>query len=120
MERERLYLLRLTATVGPLPSTPGAAETEGSPPPVSATLSRGLRAPRMRARCCHRVDGRLAGGPFRGRAADGIGVQKPAIILPGSELIVRVIGEGTMGLPVSGRLASAGSSPAHGRLRLAR
>ena len=29
-ERERVYLLRLTAAVGPLPSTPGAAETESS------------------------------------------------------------------------------------------
>jgi hypothetical protein len=29
-ERERLYLVRLTAAVGPLPSTPGAAETESS------------------------------------------------------------------------------------------
>ena len=29
-ERERAYLVRLTAAVGPLPSTPGAAETENS------------------------------------------------------------------------------------------
>lgn len=29
-ERERLYLVRLTAAVGPLPSTPGATETETS------------------------------------------------------------------------------------------
>ena len=29
-ERERSYLVRLTAAVGPLPSTPGAAETESS------------------------------------------------------------------------------------------
>jgi hypothetical protein len=29
-ERERLYLVRLTAAVGPLPSTPAAAETEAS------------------------------------------------------------------------------------------
>jgi hypothetical protein len=29
-ERERSYLVRLTASVGPLPSTPGAAETENS------------------------------------------------------------------------------------------
>ncbi|HUE78463.1 MAG TPA: hypothetical protein VMN38_02375 [Sphingomicrobium sp.] len=29
-ERERLYLVRLTAAVGPLPSTPGGAETEAS------------------------------------------------------------------------------------------
>ena len=29
-ERERHYLVRLTAAVGPLPSTPGAAETEAS------------------------------------------------------------------------------------------
>ncbi|MGE5563404.1 MAG: DUF6975 family protein [Bacillota bacterium] len=29
-ERERLYLVRLTAAVGPLPSTPGAAQTEAS------------------------------------------------------------------------------------------
>src|SRR5207237_10620316 len=43
-ERERLYVVRLTASVGPLPSTPGAAETEASiqaarhalePPPTS-------------------------------------------------------------------------------------
>src|SRR3982751_181045 len=31
-ERERLYLVRLTAAVGPLPSTPGAAATEASLP----------------------------------------------------------------------------------------
>ena len=29
-ERERLYLVRLTAAVGPIPSTPGAAETEAT------------------------------------------------------------------------------------------
>jgi hypothetical protein len=29
-ERERLYVVRLTSAVGPLPSTPGAAETEAS------------------------------------------------------------------------------------------
>ena len=29
-EQERLYLVRLTSAVGPLPSTPGAAETEAS------------------------------------------------------------------------------------------
>src|SRR6476661_7208993 len=29
-ERERSYLVRLTSAVGPLPSTPGAAETESS------------------------------------------------------------------------------------------
>lgn len=29
-ERERLYLVRLTAAVGPIPSTPGAAQTEAT------------------------------------------------------------------------------------------
>ena len=29
-ERERLYLVKLTAAVGPMPSTPGAAQTEAS------------------------------------------------------------------------------------------
>ena len=29
-ERERLYLVRLTSAIGPLPSTPGAAETEAT------------------------------------------------------------------------------------------
>src|SRR6476661_9611748 len=29
-ERERLYLVRLTSAVGPMPSTPGAAETEST------------------------------------------------------------------------------------------
>src|SRR3954470_1035876 len=29
-ERERLYLVRLTSAIGPLPSTPGAAQSEAS------------------------------------------------------------------------------------------
>ena len=50
-ERERLYLVRLTASVGPLPSTPGAARSSGreTPPPTRARrcqsgASRALRS----------------------------------------------------------------------------
>jgi hypothetical protein len=45
-ERERLYLVRLTASVGPLPSTPGAAETEAAlvrPAPCDRTLAKSER-----------------------------------------------------------------------------
>ena len=68
-ERERLYLVRLTAAVGPLPSTPGAAETEsgaGRPAPRDRDAGQ-VGTPRLRAWRGDCADGRLGGDPRRAR-----------------------------------------------------
>ena len=64
-ERERLYLVRLTSAVGPLPSTPGAAETEASLIAAApcAGNPRFFRAARLRAWRRHRAGRRLVADP---------------------------------------------------------
>lgn len=96
-ERERLYLVRLTAAAGPLPSTPGAAETEGtlvSQRHAIETLARSER----RGCALGAATALMADWPavreVLDRAADRIGMQKPSMTLPTVESIVRVIGDG--------------------------
>src|SRR5262245_39666981 len=100
-ERERLYLVRLTASVGPLPSTPGAAETEATM--VSQRHAIETLAKSERNGCALGAATALMGDwpsvrAVLDRAADRIGMQKPALTLPDPESIVRVIGNGTDGL----------------------
>jgi hypothetical protein len=100
-ERERLYLVRLTAAVGPLPSTPGAAETEAtlvSQRHAIETLAKSER----RGCALGAATALMADWPsvraVLDRAADRIGMQKPAMILPAEDSILRVISEGTDGI----------------------
>jgi hypothetical protein len=100
-ERERLYLVRLTASVGPLPSTPGAAETEATM--VSQRHAIETLAKSERSGCAlGAATALMADWPairaVLDRAADRIGMQKPALTLPDPDSIVRVIGDGTDGL----------------------
>lgn len=100
-ERERLYLVRLTASVGPLPSTPGAAETEATM--VSQRHAIETLAKSERNGCAlGAATALMADWPsvrsILDRAADRIGMQKPSLTLPDPESIVRVIGNGTDGL----------------------
>jgi len=84
-ERERLFLVRLTSAVGPLPSTPGSAETE-------AVLVAQRRAVETLARserfgCSLGAATALAGDwpvirAVLDRAADRVGLEAPASILP--------------------------------------
>jgi len=93
-ERERLYLVRLTAAVGPLPSTPGAAETE-------ATLLAQRHALEILARserngCALGAAAALVSDwwPVRrllDRAAARVGIEAPAPSLPDEASIVSVI-----------------------------
>jgi hypothetical protein len=109
-ERERLYLVRLTAAVGPLPSTPGAAETESS-------LLGGRRALETLAQserqgCALGSATALVGDwwPIRrvlDRAAVRAGVETPAPSLPDEASVVRVIGS-VAGTPSSGRALAFG------------
>jgi hypothetical protein len=100
-ERERLYLVRLTASVGPLPSTPGAAETEAAM--VGQRHAIETLAKSERNGCALGAATALMGDwpavrAVLDRAADRIGMQKPVLTLPDPESIVRVIGDGTDGL----------------------
>jgi len=93
-ERERLYLVRLTAAVGPLPSTPGAAETE-------STLLAQRHALEILAKSERRGSALGAATalvsdwwPIRrllDRAASRVGLEAPAPSLPDEASVVEVI-----------------------------
>lgn len=93
-ERERLYLVRLTASVGPLPSTPGAAETEASLSAARHALE--TLATSERTGCALGAATALVGDwwPIRrllDRAASRAGIDCPAPSLPDEASIVEVI-----------------------------
>jgi len=100
-ERERLYLVRLTAAVGPLPSTPGAAETEATL--VAQRHAIETLAKSERRGCALGAATALMADwasirAVLDRAADRMGIQKPALTLPDDDSIVRVIADGTDGM----------------------
>lgn len=96
-ERERLYLVRLTAAVGPLPSTPGAAQTE-------SVLTQQRHAVETLARserrgCALGATTALVAdwGAIRlilDRAAARMGVEVPPSTLPGRDSINQAIEQG--------------------------
>ena len=93
-ERERLYLVRLTAAVGPLPSTPGAAETEGSL--VAARHALETLGTSEREGCALGAATALIGDwwPIRrllDRAAARAGTEAPAPSLPDEGSVVAII-----------------------------
>ena len=110
-ERERLYLVRLTSAVGPLPSTPGAAESEASL--VAARHALETLAHSERKGCSLGAATALVGDwwPIRrllDRAAARAGLQCPAPSLPDEASVVDVINGSTEG-PASDRALSFGS-----------
>jgi hypothetical protein len=93
-ERERLYLVRLTSAVGPLPSTPGAAETEAGL--VAARHALETLAHSERKGCSLGAATALVGDwwPIRrllDRAAARVGLQCPAPSLPDEASVLEVI-----------------------------
>lgn len=93
-ERERLYLLRLTAAVGPLPSTPGAAETESSL--VAARHALETLAGSERNGCALGAATALIGDwwPLRrvlDRAAARVGIEVPAPSLPDESSMIAIV-----------------------------
>ena len=110
-ERERLYLVRLTAAVGPIPSTPGAAETE-------STLAAQRHALEILAKSERRGSALGAATalvtdwrPVRrllDRAAARAGIEAPAILLPDDESVVAVIDSECV-TPTSERALAFGS-----------
>jgi hypothetical protein len=109
-ERERLYLVRLTAAVGPMPSTPGAAETEASL--VAARHALETLANSERNGCALGAATALIGDwwPIRrllDRAASRIGAEAPAPSLPDEASVIQVIERSTEA-PSSGRALAFG------------
>ena len=100
-ERERLYLVRLTAAVGPLPSTPGAAETEAALVGQRHAIETLAKSERRGCALCA-ATALMADWPsirsVLDRAADRMGMQKPVLSLPDEASIVRVIADGTDGV----------------------
>lgn len=110
-ERERLYVVRLTSAVGPLPSTPGAAETEASL--VASRNALEILAHSERKGCSLGAATALVGDwwPIRrllDRTAARAGLQCPAPSLPDEASIVDVIGLSSEG-PASDRALAFGS-----------
>ena len=110
-DRERLYLVRLTAAVGPMPSTPGAAETE-------ATLLAQRHALEILAKS-ERHGSALGAAtalvsdwrPIRqllDRAATRAGIEAPTILLPDDDSILAVI-DSECDTPASERALAFGS-----------
>jgi len=110
-ERERLYLVRLTAAVGPMPSTPGAAETESGL--VAARHALETLALSERNGCALGSATALVGDwwPIRrlmDRAASRAGIDVPAPSLPDEASIIEVI-ERAAENPASSRALAFGS-----------
>jgi len=109
-ERERLYLVRLTASVGPLPSTPGAAETESALVAARHAIET-LAGSERRGCALGAATALMSDWPairaLLDRAADRVGMQRPVLTLPDQQSVVRVIGDGTDG-PASERALGFG------------
>jgi hypothetical protein len=109
-ERERLFLVRLTSAVGPLPSTPGAAETEASLNSQRNALE--ILAASERRGCALGSAAALVGDwwPIRrllDRAASRAGIDSPAPALPDEASIVIAI-EAASDTPASERALAFG------------
>jgi uncharacterized protein DUF6975 len=97
-ERERLYLVRLTSAVGPLPSTPGAAETEAGL--VAARHALETLAMSEREGCALGAATALVCDwwPVRrllDRAAARAGTEAPAPSLPDESSVVEIVDRAT-------------------------
>ncbi len=109
-ERERLYLVRLTSAVGPLPSTPGAAATEASL--VAARHALETLAMSERNGCALGAATALIGDwwPIRrllDRAAARSGLDCPTPSLPDELSVIDVIEAETIS-PANGRALAFG------------
>lgn len=110
-ERERLYLVRLTAAVGPIPSTPGAAETEATL--VAQRHALEILAKSERRGCALGAATALVSDwwPIRrllDRAATRTGIEFPAPSLPEQASVVAAI-EAECDSPASERALAFGS-----------
>jgi hypothetical protein len=110
-ERERLYLVRLTSAVGPLPSTPGAGETEAGL--LAARHALETLAMSERNGCALGAATALVGDwwPIRrllDRVAARVGVETPAPSLPDEASVIAVVEQASRDMPSERALAFGG------------
>lgn len=110
-ERERLYVVRLTSAVGPLPSTPGAAETESTLLAQRHALE--ILASSERSGCALGAATALVADwePIRrllDRAAARAGLEPPAASLPDETSLTKIV-QVASGTLASGRALAFGS-----------
>ena len=100
LERERLFLVRLTSAIGPIPSTPGAAATESalvSQRRAIETLARSERHGCALGATTALIQDWRQIRAILDRAAERSGMECPAIVLPDDESIAEAIATGTDG-----------------------
>lgn len=101
-ERERLYLVRLTAASGPIPSTPGAAETEAAllaQRHALETLARSEREGCALGAVTALVADWQDLRPLLDKAAARVGIEVPACALPDQASVAAVLGLAATGIP---------------------
>jgi hypothetical protein len=94
-ERERLYLVRLTAASGPIPSTPGAAETEAAllaQRHALETLARSERQGCALGAATALVADWQGLRPLLDKAAARFGIEVPACALPNHDSVAEILG----------------------------
>ena len=110
-ERERLYLVRLTAAVGPLPSTPGSAETEsvlGQQRHAIETLALSERRGCALGATTALVSDWNGVRGVLDRAAERMGVAVPTCSLPDAAGVMAVIHAGIEGVAAERAVAFGG------------
>nr|WP_314444955.1 hypothetical protein [uncultured Sphingomonas sp.] len=96
-ERERLYLVRLTSAVGPVPSTPGAAETEAAllaQRHALETLARSERSGCALGAASALVSDWVALRPLLDKVAVRVGVEVPPCALPNEAVTAQALEAG--------------------------
>ena len=111
LERERLFLVRLTSAIGPIPSTPGAAATESALVAQRRAIETLARSERngcaLGATTALIQDWRQIRA-ILDRAAERSGMECPPSALPDNASVAKAIADGTDG-PASERALAFGA-----------
>lgn len=109
-ERERLYVVRLTSAIGPMPSTPGAAQTEAALQAqrhAIETLAKSERQGCALGAATALVEDWRVMRQLLDRAAGRAGIETPVCTLPDGQSIASAIAAATSG-PASERALAFG------------
>ncbi len=100
-DRERLYLVRLTSAIGPMPSTPGAMQTENAllaQRHAIETLAKSERRGCALGAATALVQDWRSFRPVLDHAANRAGIECPACTLPSDNSLAGAIAAGTDGM----------------------
>lgn len=100
-DRERLYLVRLTSAIGPMPSTPGAVQTENAllaQRHAIETLARSERRGCALGAATALIQDWRGLRPLLDHAANRSGVDRPTCTLPNDDSVAEAISAGTDGV----------------------